>query len=178
MSLFDTLPFEIQDIIMQYKYVLETNCLQAFVDDFEMQVLSSKVVKVTEYRYDTITRYTHKIRLTYKPTGKSVITSYGHGVSLGDKVIPKKSHVVHGNAFDAYWFKEGDWTYKRNSQNDWDRTYTYKDYVDDCIKQHGHATKLMSYQRFVRWRNMVRKTELMMQDRFERFIACSEEEPT
>lgn len=178
MSLFDLLPRDLQEVIMKSKFDIETNCLQAFVDDFEMKVLSSRIKKVCGDRYNPIVRYKHKILLTYKPTGKCLITPYSHGVSPGDKITPKKSQVVHGISYDAYWFNEGDWTYKRNSQGGWNRTCTYRDYIEDSIVQNGEGSELMTFRRFIRWRNIVRKTELMMQDRFERFMACSEEDPS
>lgn len=174
MSYLDILPVELQETINVYKYELETRNLQAFVDDFDMKVIS--IIKANEsrdcYSMNHTLRYKCKMHLTYKPSCKSIIIPYSYGVSTSNLIkLPSKYDVVQSLSFDAYWFCEGDWTYvRRNIEGGWYRDFSYNNYV-----QQGEGTP-MSYKRFIFWKNSVKKMKVMFGNRFGRFMQCYSEE--
>jgi hypothetical protein len=166
MSYFDILPVELQETIIKYKYELETKNLKAFVDDFDMKIIS--IIKTNESKdiwgRNHIIRYNCKVNLTYKPTSKSIITLYSYGIINCSNKLPCKYDIVQSLSFDAYWFREGDWTYLKNSNGEWYRNFSYDNHV-----QQGQGTP-MSYKQFIFWKNSVQKIEIMLGDKFNKFM--------
>lgn len=102
--------------------------------------------------------------MTYKPTNKSIITTYGLGVYENEDPKPKKLNVVHDICFDAYYFKEGCWALYKDNDRKYMNNFFYKRY---CESGEGSA---LTYKQFIRWKVQVRKTELMLGVAFNKFI--------
>lgn len=165
MSLLDNLPLELQEVIYNAKFELETKNLQAFVDDFDMKIISTRKMKESKdmFGHNHIIRYKHKVHLTYKPTRKSMIVPYTHGVFANNDIgIPSKYDVVQSLSLDAYYFHEGDWTHVQNKQGEWVQDFSYQNYESNS--DHG-----LSLATFILWKNIVKKLELILQERFDKF---------
>ena len=172
MSYFDILPTDVQSYVLELKYALETKDLQSFAEDFDMLVIRCN--KVSTSTYDGLRherkhhRYDSLIHLTYKPTNKSVITTYGFGAYEDEDPQPKKLHVIHGICFDAFYLKDGDWAFYRDDNGRWQKDFSYQRYCES-----GEGSE-MTYKQFIRWKVQVKKTELMLGQAFEKFIMCND----
>jgi hypothetical protein len=164
MSLLESLPVELQTMIYEHKFHLETNSLQAFVDDFEMKVLYTKTVYIRDF-----IKYKRTIHLMYKPTQKCMIVHYSHCES--EKSISRfsKKDVIHSLAGDVSFWEQGDgWCEVRDEFGVWYKDYSYENYCKTFDN--------MSFKKFVYWRNEVKKLQLMLKDRYDKFVECYDDE--
>lgn len=172
MSYLDLLPEDIYNYILDIKHGLETKDLQAFADNFVMKVVSIKRVSTSKngmWNQRTHHRYDAVIHLTYKPTQKSMITSYGYGAYDNEDSKPKKLYVIHGICFDAYFYKEGCWALYEDDNGNYQTNFSYAQYCES-----GEGSE-MTYKQFIRWKVQVRKTELILGDAFDKFIMYSDQ---
>jgi hypothetical protein len=169
MSLLDQLPSDIQDLIYHCKFELETQNLQAFVDDFRMKVISYKKVKEITINnsiwfnetFTTIYKYSVKLQLTYTPTNKSIILSFTHCVKEHNELIPKVKDVLYKLSYDAFVMTDGDWTYVDDSKRD----YSYKRFIEEWNSD-------MKESEFSYWKHKVKQLRLVLEDRYDKFIEC------
>lgn len=171
MSYFDILPVELQETIYAYKFHLETKDLQSFVDDFDVSILSTKKTKENNNKLNNILHYQSQVHLMYKPTRKCMLLPYGYVIVNSNFKKPSTREIIYNMCYNAYYLRYGLWTCVKNMNGEWDTDCSYRNYENNS-NEHGH----MSLKRFVYWKNMVRKIEIMLGDRFHKFIKCYEEE--
>ena len=171
MSLLDCLPLELQELIYEKKFDLETKDLQAFTDDFDLSIKSTQKIKYVKDRYNTINRYRCVVNLMYKPTQKCIIIPYSFPIVNSEYEHPSAKDILHSLSYDAYYLTEGNWLYIRKENGEWDIDRSYKNYKKNS-DEHGH----MSFKDFVYWKNTVKKIEKVLEDRFTKFIKCYQEE--
>ena len=163
MLLFDNLPQEINQMIMDYKIEIETSSIQSFLEDFEITLIKQKETKTLK---GDIRMFTSTLHLLYKPTQKCIIYRFNHIVFIFEECTkPILQEVIETLMFECFLFKEGDWTYTlKLKYGEWKRDYSYNAYI-----QHWKNT---SYSEYVYLRNIVKKLEIVLEDRFDKFIEC------
>lgn len=163
MSFLESLPVELQTIIYAHKFHLETNNLQAFVEDFEMKVLQTETVYIRDF-----IKYKHTIHLMYKPTQKCIIVHYSRCESERYTSQLSKMKVINSLLVDVYMWECSDWSDVRNEFGVWCKDYSYINYR----KSYDN----LSFKKFVYWRNEVKKLRSMLENRYEKFIECYNDE--
>jgi hypothetical protein len=171
MSYMDCLPLELKEMIFKKKFYLETKDLQAFVDDFDVSIISTTKLNEFKDRYEHITRYRCMVHLMYKPTKKCLIIPYSFPIINKKYIHPSAKDIVYSLSYDAYYMKERDWIYIRKANREWDINRSYKNYINNS-NEHGY----MSIKKYVYWKNIVKKLEIVLEDRFTKFIKCYQEE--
>lgn len=85
-NLFDNLPIELQEIIINQKIKMETETFETFVEDFDVKLLSRKIIYSVWSSYIKI--YVDRILVHYKPTNKYMIMTQQHS-QFEDGHVPK-----------------------------------------------------------------------------------------
>jgi hypothetical protein len=159
MSLLESLPVELQTKIYAHKFDLETNNLQAFVDDFEMKVLYTETVYICDF-----IKYKHTVHLMYKPTQKCIIVNCSQCEWENYTTEFSKEKVISSFLCDVYMWEGDDWSNVRNEFGVWCKDYSYK----NSCKTIGY----ISLKKFVYWRNKVKKLRSILENRYDKFVEC------
>ncbi len=143
------IPQHIVDMIMDMKEKLEVETFQSFVQDFDVTVLSKRLLQRLGVSF---VRFDYRIRLVYKPTSKAMITYYDEIYFVAEpNNSPCKHKLIARLANDAL-----------------NLTYTLK-YKNELI-----ASELMSCRTMIEYKNEIFKLRKVLGSdfKFQKLLEC------
>jgi hypothetical protein len=166
-NMFDSLPFEIQDIILKRKDDLETATYQDFLESFEVKVLSRKGVLRT---FGTKLKYVYRLRLHYKPLNKFMLTTYQDwgkpkNVVLAEDIIGEMAHNME------LFNNECDYAFENQYEMKWSDSISYDTYVSiNSLYAYDMMSPMMSLKQFCEWRRKCSDFKRMLGSRYDTFM--------
>ena len=164
-NLFDSLPFELQDIILKRKDDLETAKYQDFLESFEIKVLSRKGVLRT---YGSKLKYVYRLLLHYKPLNRFMITTYQDWGKPKNEVEVEdiiEEIVCRIELFNA----ECDYAFENQHEMKWSDIISYNTYVS-INSLYAYDMSPMSLKQFCEWRRKCSDFKRMLGSRYDKFM--------
>ncbi len=168
-NLFDSLPFELQDIILKRKDNLETTTYEDFLESFEVTVLSRKGVLRT---YGSKLKYVYRLLLHYKPLNKFMITTYQHWGLPKPKNEVEVEDIIGEMVHNMELFNnECDYAFENQYEMKWSDTISYNTYVSiNSLYAYDMMSPMMSLKQFCEWRRKCNDFKRMLGSRYEKFM--------
>ena len=159
-NMFDSLPVELQDVILQKKEQLETATYEDFLECFDVKVLSRR----TERRnpFSPGVTYIDRLLVHYKPFNKFMITTYEHSVHKHTDFsnIDVISWIIYG--IEAYK-EECDYALKNQQKMKAYHNISYNTYLT-------MNSEPLSLREFCEWRKEYDDFRRMLGTRYEMFM--------
>lgn len=168
-NMFDNLPRELQDIILQQKYVQETATYDDFLASFDIKVLLKKPCTRYKWYRTVITSrfFEYKVLLHYKPTNRFMIVKCEY---RGEKSINELKEFIIQQIYDGLEAFEDECEYavSNEQQLKWGSYVSYSTYLSNNSNTF-HAT--LSLNEFCEWRCECSTFRKMLgQEAFEKFM--------
>jgi hypothetical protein len=174
-NMFDNLPNELQEIIIQQKHVQETATYEDFLASFDIKVLLRKPRPI----YSGFTRvigersFEDKVLLHYKPTNRFMIVKCEY---RGEKPANELKEFIIQQIYDGLEALEDECEYATNNNQKlkWGSCVSYSTYVFNNTTAFN-STADLSLEEFCEWRcECSRFKKLLGLDAFEKFMQVRE----
>jgi hypothetical protein len=161
--MFDNLPVELQDVILQRKDELETATYDDFLESFDIRVLSRKTVR--RYSFSPGVTYIDRLLVHYKPFNKFMITNYEHSENKNND-RPIKDIIQ--------WIMYGIESYKEECDFALENQYKMKAYhsisYNTYLTINSNDLSPMTLKQFCEWRKECNDFRLMLGTRYDTFM--------
>ncbi len=143
---------------------MATTCTERFVSNFDFKILSFEKEEMNEEFPTMPVKVAYRIRLTYKPTNKTMLITYENGLQAYEPVHVNIADLIYCLNADIAWWNEGGWTWCPGGIID--HSYaSYKAFYTDLNNEQP------TIKEYVKFKNQVITLKKVLEDDYDLFCA-------